>query len=200
MPKILIGNIKGPAGIADTDIFVKAAAIDTSNHLILTKGDGTTVDVGSFTGAYVKSLSVDGSNHLIVTHGDTSTVDVGPINPIDDLVDPGLTLAAATNFSVTNFQAYIVGRLACVDIDLTYSGSTLTATSTGNITPDVICATLPVGLKPASEEVHLYDKGGTSSGGAFIETNGEITIKTLSPTATIASGDVLHLGFTYLLA
>jgi hypothetical protein len=200
MPKILIGNIKGPAGVSDTAIFFKGATIDVNNHLILTKGDGGTVDVGSFTTAFVKHAVIDGTNHLVLTLGDASTIDLGSVNPVDDLVDPGLTLVAATNFSVTSFQAYTVGRLACVDIDLTYSGSTLTSSSSGNISPDTICATLPVGLKPASEEVHAYDKGGVASGGAFMETNGEIVLKTLSPTATIASGDVIHLGFTYLLA
>lgn len=70
----------GPAGVGIT-----TATINASNHLVLTKSDGTTIDAGlvaggaggGVAGVGITTAAVNASGHLILTKTDATTVDAG---------------------------------------------------------------------------------------------------------------------------
>ena len=111
--------------------------------------------------------------------------------------DPALSLTPGTSWAVTTFTAHKAGAVASIYAKLTYSGSTLTAGSGGNL-PDTQCATLPAGLLPLDIVVPTFDKGGIATGSAYIQTGGAVFLKTVSPTASINSGDTVEIGVTYM--
>ena len=111
--------------------------------------------------------------------------------------DPGLSLTPGTSWAVTTFTARKCAGIATIYAKLTYSGSTVTASSSGNIA-DTQCATLPAGLLPLMIVVCAFDKTGVATGDAYIQTGGAVFLKALSPTASIASGDTVEIGVTYM--
>jgi hypothetical protein len=188
-----------------TNALVENAAINGSNHLILTLGDGvTTIDVGAIstpavTNALVKSGSIDATTkHLVLTMGDNSTVDLGSINPDPVHVDPGLSATPASNFTVSLFTARTANGYASIHLECTYTGTTLTGDTHGDIT-NTLVATLPVGLRPAVSNFQAWDTSSTGGGVLIFLTDGTITIQTLSPGGTLASGGSVRCGFSYLI-
>lgn len=107
-------------------------------------------------------------------------------------------LVAATNFSTSSFSARKTCGVCTILVVMTRSGTTVTADSAGNIS-DTLCATLPSGWRPSQVILGNVDKSGTADGSATIDTDGTITLKTLSPTATIASGNNVTITATYVL-
>lgn len=105
---------------------------------------------------------------------------------------------AGTNFSVTSFAGRRTCGVATVVVTLSYSGSTITADSAGNIT-DTLAVTLPSGWRPNATIIAAFDKSGTATGDVVILNDGTCTLKTLSPTATIASGATVTFSATYVL-
>lgn len=191
--------------IADSDLtaavasLVESATIDGSNHLILHKADGsTTLDVGSFTDAFVKSATIDGSNHLILTLGDNSTTDVGSVEPtpIQTTVTTGLVMASG--WSSGALVAVKANGMCSMSMSATRSGGTITGSATGNIT-DTLVATLPAGIRPATRMTGLWENSDVSHGGVRIDTNGAITILSMTPTSTIGSGEGMGCSSTYII-
>jgi hypothetical protein len=72
--QVTVGQVSTPDVI---DSLIKGGSINGLNHLILTRSDDSTLDVGSFTGGFVASGSIDGSNRLVLTKGDGTTLLVG---------------------------------------------------------------------------------------------------------------------------
>lgn len=107
-------------------------------------------------------------------------------------------LTAATNFSTSTFNARKTCGVCTVQVVMTRSGTTVTADSAGNIA-DTLAATLPSGWRPAQICNGHVDKGGTADGSATVDTDGTISLKSLSPTATIASGNNVTITATYVL-
>lgn len=105
---------------------------------------------------------------------------------------------ASTDFAVTSFAARKTCGIATIVVTLTYSGATITGSAAGNIT-DTACVTLPAGYRPAAEMPFTYDKSGTAQGSVNIATSGLCTLKTLDPTATIASGGTVTFAATFVL-
>jgi hypothetical protein len=104
----------------------------------------------------------------------------------------------ATNFSVTSFNGRRTCGVATVWVTLSYSGTTITANSAGNIT-NTACVTLPAGWRPPIDTVVSFDKGTVAQGSMTIASNGVCTLNTLDATATIASGDSLSFAMTFVL-
>ena len=153
----------------------------------------------SVTNALVQSAIIDINDHLILTLGDgVTTVDVGSINPAPVHVDPGLTAVPATNFTVSIFTARTANGYASMHLECTYTGTTLTANSAGDIT-NTLVATLPVGLRPAVSSFQAWDTSATGSGVLLFFTDGTITIQSLNPGGSLASGGSVRCGFTYLI-
>lgn len=103
----------------------------------------------------------------------------------DETASSGVT--AATNWAVTSFDGKKVSGITSVSLVMAYSGATITATSAGNIT-DTLMATLPVGWRPSESVTVTYESNGTRDGSVTISTAGNITLRTMSPTSTLASG------------
>lgn len=105
---------------------------------------------------------------------------------------------AATNFTVTSFNGRKTCGICTVYVLLTYTGSTLTADSAGNLA-DTLCFTLPAGYIPPFAFIEAYDKSGVAMGDVYIDTDGTCKLKTLSPTATIASSATINFSATFVL-
>jgi hypothetical protein len=108
-------------------------------------------------------------------------------------------LTAGTNFSVTSFS----GRRTCgvvnIVVILNCTGGTITADAAGNIS-DTLCATLPAGWRPvAGTQFISYDKGGIADGAVRVATDGTCTLVSLSPTATIVSGQTVNFSTTFVV-
>jgi hypothetical protein len=107
-------------------------------------------------------------------------------------------LVAATDFSVSTFGGYKVGGMTTVNVVLTYTGaSAITANAAGNIT-DKQCCTLPSGWRPLFTISTSYDRSGVADGALTIASDGACTLKTLSPTATINSGNLITFMATWV--
>ncbi|WP_158697818.1 hypothetical protein [Streptomyces prunicolor] len=107
-------------------------------------------------------------------------------------------LTVATGFSANAFAARKSCGICSIKVIVTRTGSTITADSTGNIA-DTLIATLPSGYIPADTVLGCFDKGGTADGAATIASDGTITIKSMSPTASLASGGNVSVTATYVL-
>lgn len=99
------------------------------------------------------------------------------------------TVTAATNFSVSTFAARKAGGVTEFAVMLTYSGSTITASSTGNI-GDTLACTLPSDCRPGAETYAIFEVAGTTAGSVRIATNGQCTLTTLYPTSSIGANSV----------
>lgn len=111
----------------------------------------------------------------------------------DDSTTSGLT--AATGFSVNNFWASRQGATVTLDLYLNRTGADISQTS-GNITPDVLAATVPSGWAPNSASTITGIWGnGACSGEFVIGTDGACTLRTAS--ANIASGSNLRFHITF---
>lgn len=109
-------------------------------------------------------------------------------NTADETTTAGLV--AATNFTVSSFSGKKVNGVTTVNCAVSYSASALTATSAGNVTPDVLACTLPVGWRPPETVTTSFDRSGTADGSITILTNGTCTVKTMSPNASGTTGTV----------
>ena len=105
---------------------------------------------------------------------------------------------AATGWTLTTFEARRFGPSTVVRLALTRTGATITANSAGNIT-DTLACTLPGLVSPTSGAIQgSYDKAGIADGNLTIGTDGTVTLKTLSPTATIVAGEVVSLTASFM--
>lgn len=99
------------------------------------------------------------------------------------------TVTPATHWSLTSFNAVWNAGITTIQVELTYSGSTITASSTGFITATLVC-TLP--YTPPFQMWVIYQVTQTSAGSLLIDTNSNCSIQTLYPTASIASGATIY--------
>lgn len=99
------------------------------------------------------------------------------------------TPTAAANFSLTSFSARKAAGTTEFEVVLTYSGTTITAGSTGNIT-DTLCCTLPADCRPGAETYAIYEVAGITAGSVRIATDGQCTLTTLYPTSSIGANTV----------
>lgn len=107
--------------------------------------------------------------------------------PLTSSVTPG------TNFTVNSFSAKKSGGTTEWSATLTYSGTTITAGSTGNIT-DTVCCTLPSDCWPGAESYAIYEVAGITAGSVRISTAGVCTLTTLYPTSSIGANTVKFSG------
>ncbi|CAL9457589.1 hypothetical protein SUDANB15_02551 [Streptomyces sp. enrichment culture] len=101
------------------------------------------------------------------------------------------------DFTTNNFLGYKVGGMTTVSLVMTYSGSTITSSTAGNI-GDKVCATLPAGWRPPFTVVTSYDRSGVADGSVSIAPDGTCTLKTLSPNATIGDGNNVSFMATWV--
>lgn len=103
------------------------------------------------------------------------------------------TPTAATNFALNTFTARKGGGVTEWEVMLTYSGTTITAGATGNIT-DTLACTLPADCRPGGEAYELYEVAGVTAGSVRILANGQCLLTTLYPTSSIGANSVKFSG------
>lgn len=94
-------------------------------------------------------------------------------------------LVMASGWSENNFQGRKLNGVTTVSMSLNRTGGTLTSSSNGSI-PVTLVATLPIGWRPLDTVIENFDKSGVADGSVTILPDGTCTIKSMSPTATIA--------------
>lgn len=165
---------------ADNAISVRTTGDANSRLLIagtgtVSWGDGTnTVDTNLYRAGVSQLQTDDTFKAAVITTG---------------------TVTPATNFTLNTASVRQTCGSVLYSIVLNYTGTTITADSAGNI-GDTLCATLspapPVTITVA------FDNSGIAGGTATIATNGQVTLKTLAPTATIASGSSINFSAMWL--
>jgi hypothetical protein len=117
-------------------------------------------------------------------------------NTADETTTAGLT--TATRFDNPTFLGKKVNGVTTINVTVLRNdpgganNAEVTATSAGNITPDVLCCTLPVGWRPSETVTTSFDSSGTRDGSITILSNGTCTIKTMSPTAVITDNSSVN--------
>ncbi|WP_156722681.1 hypothetical protein [Streptomyces apocyni] len=102
---------------------------------------------------------------------------------LNDGVDATTTSSgatAATDFTVTSFSGRRSGKLVTITIRCNYTGTSIpeSVAGNGNIL-DTAMATLPSGWRPPELMEAIWDSG-FNDGGATIDTDGTITLRTTS--------------------
>ena len=105
---------------------------------------------------------------------------------LDEETSSGLTLT--DNWSFVSFVGKKVSGRTTIFLRLEYVGSDKTSTSAGNIADEDV-GTLPLGWRPSETYTGVFDKSGTAKGSVTILSDGSITLKTLSATAVLTSGN-----------
>lgn len=105
---------------------------------------------------------------------------------------------AGAGFTTVSWSSKVVAGVASVTVTAQRTGADITATSAGNIA-DTLVGTLNASFRNTLGWVGSYDKGGTADGSITILADGTCTLKTLSPTAVIGTGDNVTFSFTYVL-
>lgn len=137
---------------------------------------------------------IDASNTIVAKI--TST---GVLQSAAELAVSTALFTVAANWTLQSAQGRRRGQVATTIVTVQRSGSTITANAAGNIT-DTALGTFASGWRPIDGTTQwVYDKGGVADGLVSVGTDGIATIKTLSPTATIASGDDVTFTMTHVL-
>lgn len=114
----------------------------------------------------------------------------------NDPVTTGIVTAAA-NFSVSSQWAQRRNGFVTVAAVLTYSGSTVTAGSGGQVAPDVPVCTVqstyrpPTGLMSVGIPVELVV--GTVSGTGYLNTGGAVSILSMASNSSLTAGSAITL-------
>ncbi|MEV7673410.1 hypothetical protein [Streptomyces sp. NPDC088752] len=103
----------------------------------------------------------------------------------------------ATGWTLLSFAARRTRGVASVTAVVTRNGADINANSAGNIN-DELLLTLPAGWRPALEfEAAASD--GFASGGAYLSTGGQMTLRTWSPNGALVAGRAVRVSATYVL-
>lgn len=124
------------------------------------------------------------------------TADVLNDHTADEETTAGFT--AATGFDVTDFQGRKVNGVTTITVTCNRTGANITegATNTGNIA-DTTFGTLPVGWRPQELIEAMWDSG-FNDGGATINTNGVITLRTTSGNTGLQTGHNPRISATWI--
>lgn len=113
------------------------------------------------------------------------------------------TPTAATGWSLNSAHAISSAGVVTWIALLTRTGGTVTASSSGNVSPDLAVVTLPSSWRPASYITDITAVPGAfvaelTSGGVIINASGVVLITDMNPTSTIANGEVIRLSYSYV--
>lgn len=105
---------------------------------------------------------------------------------------------AAANFTLATAEGRNRGGVVTLFLEANYTGTTITADNIGNIT-DTNVGTFAAGWRPTQILVTSYNKGGTADGAVQISNAGVVTLTSLSPNASIASGSFVRMYWTFVI-
>jgi len=165
---------------------VAAAVVtgDTSNRFAI-RTDGQ-LQWGTGSAAADTNLYRSAAN---VLKTDDSLIVTGTVSAQVESASGGYT--PASGFTVSSYMARRTCGVTVIYVSLTYTGSTITANSGGNIT-DTLCLTTPSGWRPPFPAVGAWDKAGIACGAWTWGTDGTVLLKTLDPTATLSNTDSVN--------
>jgi len=108
-------------------------------------------------------------------------------------------LVAATDWSVNSFSGRKSAGVVYVTVDISRSGATFTpANTSGNVTPDLLVATIPTGFRP-NQSLYIMASTGIGHGSLRVNTDGTCELLTWIPDpVTITSGSNLRFTYTYI--
>lgn len=121
------------------------------------------------------------------------TITAARLNDGPPTVSTGSGLTPATGFTLTDFRGYRTGRVIVLDVYLTRTGATITAT-TGNIGDTAAC-TAPAGWRPTNGTINGDWDDGTAEGGFALGTDGIFTLRTASSDIIAGRNLRLHADF-----
>jgi len=104
-------------------------------------------------------------------------------------------VSAGTNWSIANFTAIRIGVLRVIQMQLSYSGSTITANSAGDIPNQNVLTGIPSDWMPSFSTSFAYDAGAT---GGFGTIGSVFSLRTAMPNSTITSGTTVIIGVAYV--
>ena len=111
-------------------------------------------------------------------------------------------VTAGTNFSVSSQWAQRVNGMISISAVLSYSGSTVTANSSGDLSPDVTVCTIqspylpPSGLLSAGWALAMPLN--TTTGAGFINSSGDVKLLSLVPSVSLTSGATVRFSATFV--
>lgn len=113
------------------------------------------------------------------------------------------TPTAQSGWSLTDSNAIKSAGVLTWTALLSRTGGTITATATGNVSPDEPVVTIPSSWRPASVTTAVASLPGgfvatNTSGGVLLSSAGVISISDMNSTSTIVNGDVIRLTYTYV--
>jgi uncharacterized protein (DUF736 family) len=172
------GGMEWGSGSAARDTTLRRSAADTlRTDDSFSVGGGLTVTGAAATGALTVTGAVAAS---------------GTVSGAITTTTSGVTYA--TDFSAGSMNHRKAANVNVLVMEIVRSGATFTPASTsGNVTPDLLLATLPAGSRP---NVNLYVAASTAigDGTARVETNGEIYLVTwMADPVTITNGSTIRL-------
>lgn len=191
-------------------------AVQSTGKLLANKGgivaqpgvtSGIVLQVGGSNSGYTGNLQawVGPANNIVASINELGQLSAGQATFTGTLTSAATTasgtgvITVASGWSLQSASSRIRGQVATILVVAQRTGATITADSAGNIA-DTQVGTLASGIRPIDGTTQwTYDKGGVADGSISVGTDGICTIKTLSPTATIASGDNVSFTLTHVL-
>lgn len=103
----------------------------------------------------------------------------------------------AANWTLTTAEARTWGNMVTIYLEAAFTGTTVTSGASGNITDQTV-GTFAAAYRPDQILTTTYNKGGVADGACHVSSGGVVTLTSLSPTATIASGDFVRMYWTFV--
>lgn len=175
---------------------------DANDRWRITAGGG--MSWGDGTGTFPFSLSNSGPT--MQWTGDLDFFgtlnNVGGVFRTSNVETVSGTVTPASGWTLTSSAAIKTAGVITWIILATRSGADITATATGNVSPDVTVATIPVNWRPSSTITAVTSVPGNfvaenTSGGCLIQASGGVVITDMNSSSTIATGNVVRVSFTY---
>lgn len=186
--------------------FPGTGALAAGGHLVVVPGTSgvTTALSDSAIATYIGSGGFHRIADVLIPSGSTQ-ISSGNITFTGFNVNTWNTLTeltAASGWSITyaRYMLFPMLPVARISLWLVRSGGTISASSIGNITDNVVAQNLRTSLRAVSDPAYgTFVIPGRILGTARVETDGQISITDMYPTADIVSTDNLRIDFNYTL-
>jgi len=131
------------------------------------------------------------------------------IRGLAEALDPAASpaaLAAQAGWTVQSSSCWKLGALCIVTASVTRTGADLVAGAQGNLTDANVCGPVPANMIPPERVYAVNFQSSAANGGGRVNgtaqgaTAGLITLATMYPGSTLASGAALDLYAVYMLA